>query len=42
MIGIILVVSITPGERADKSNLEESTGGPSLVLTSDKILDLIR
>lgn len=36
------MVSIRPGFKADKSKLEQSSGAPSLVLTSDKILDLVR
>lgn len=41
-LGIILVVSIRPGLQAEKGNLLETSGGPELVVTSDKILDLVR
>ncbi|XP_067950828.1 excitatory amino acid transporter 3-like isoform X2 [Watersipora subatra] len=42
VLGIILVSAIQPGNKASKGSLEQTTGGPSLVITSDKILDLVR
>jgi len=36
------VSAIKPGNRFSKEDLTESTGTPDLVVTSDKILDLVR
>lgn len=41
-LGIILVVAIQPGYKADREALNKETGGPTMVITSDKILDLVR